>query len=205
MITSILRLVPHLVLCVAIGLVPSVTFAVSPEGRLLFERNWATGNPTFGSDGLGPLFNGQSCVACHNQGGVGGSGDARFNAVSLAIESLEFASVGSTETLSETLSRDQVALFIREFYAGFIRPDGSIMNTAAIPHHGGSETFRQLRDRMYSMVSAERSKEGGAVNAAEVRQANTQLILFSNRISGVTSMIRARLFHRNTSPCLVPD
>ena len=32
-----------------------------------------------GGDGLGPVFNGQSCVACHNLGGPGGSGGVDRN------------------------------------------------------------------------------------------------------------------------------
>ena len=80
-------------------LTPCATLAVSPvevqQGKLLFEREWPTTNPMLGSDGLGPLFNANSCVACHHQGGVGGGGDSRFNAVSLGIESVEFKSSSS--------------------------------------------------------------------------------------------------------------
>ena len=32
-----------------------------------------------GGDGLGPVFNDSSCVACHNQGGIGGGGAASKN------------------------------------------------------------------------------------------------------------------------------
>ncbi len=44
-------------------------------GRELFERVWAREDPrAHGGDGLGPVFNGQSCVSCHNLGGSGGAG-----------------------------------------------------------------------------------------------------------------------------------
>jgi RNA polymerase sigma factor (sigma-70 family) len=44
-------------------------------GRELFERVWVKNDPrSHGGDGLGPVFNGQSCVACHNLGGSGGAG-----------------------------------------------------------------------------------------------------------------------------------
>ena len=44
-------------------------------GRELFERVWGKDDPRgHGGDGLGPVFNGQSCVICHNQGGSGGAG-----------------------------------------------------------------------------------------------------------------------------------
>ena len=45
------------------------------EGRELFVKTWEPGEPSpIGGDGLGPLYNEQSCVACHHLGGVGGAG-----------------------------------------------------------------------------------------------------------------------------------
>ncbi len=44
-------------------------------GRELFERVWAREDSrAHGGDGLGPVFNAQSCVGCHNLGGSGGAG-----------------------------------------------------------------------------------------------------------------------------------
>jgi CxxC motif-containing protein (DUF1111 family) len=44
-------------------------------GRELFERVWTRNDARgHGGDGLGPVFNAQSCVACHNLGGPGGAG-----------------------------------------------------------------------------------------------------------------------------------
>ena len=46
------------------------------EGRDLFQKVWDTGvSSPPGGDGLGPLFNENSCVGCHNLGGVGGAGE----------------------------------------------------------------------------------------------------------------------------------
>lgn len=49
-------------------------------GRELFERVWVK-NDIRGhwGDGLGPVFNGQSCVGCHNLGGSGGAGGVDRN------------------------------------------------------------------------------------------------------------------------------
>jgi CxxC motif-containing protein (DUF1111 family) len=50
------------------------------EGRALFEREWQPGDSrTHGGDGLGPVYNDSSCVACHNQGGTGGAGSTGKN------------------------------------------------------------------------------------------------------------------------------
>src|SRR5678816_1054933 len=55
---------------------------VVPDGGEIFERTWVPYDlHTRGGDGLGPLYNDSSCVACHGQGGVGGSGDAEHNAL----------------------------------------------------------------------------------------------------------------------------
>ena len=49
-------------------------------GRELFARSWAPKDPrSHGGDGLGPVFNAQSCVDCHDQGGPGGAGLAERN------------------------------------------------------------------------------------------------------------------------------
>ncbi len=44
-------------------------------GRELFAREWVPNDTRgHGGDGLGPVFNDRSCVACHHQGGPGGGG-----------------------------------------------------------------------------------------------------------------------------------
>jgi CxxC motif-containing protein (DUF1111 family) len=50
------------------------------QGRDLFEREWLPGDSrSHGGDGLGPVYNDSSCVACHNLGGSGGGGAASKN------------------------------------------------------------------------------------------------------------------------------
>src|SRR5437763_1658104 len=46
-------------------------------GATLFNHKWTEKDPLAvanGGDGLGPVFNANSCAACHHKGGVGGSG-----------------------------------------------------------------------------------------------------------------------------------
>jgi CxxC motif-containing protein (DUF1111 family) len=51
-----------------------------PLGREIFLREWVANDPrSHGGDGLGPVFNDTSCVACHNLGGAGGGGSASKN------------------------------------------------------------------------------------------------------------------------------
>jgi CxxC motif-containing protein (DUF1111 family) len=50
------------------------------RGRELFEREWLPGDSrAHGGDGLGPVYNDSSCIACHNLGGTGGGGPASKN------------------------------------------------------------------------------------------------------------------------------
>ena len=49
--------------------------AMASAGSELFHHVWKAGDSlTPDGDGLGPVFNERSCVACHNQGGSGGGG-----------------------------------------------------------------------------------------------------------------------------------
>ncbi|MFO0956051.1 MAG: di-heme oxidoredictase family protein [Isosphaeraceae bacterium] len=54
------------------------------EGRTLFLKEWVAGPTEAGGDGLGPLFNANACVACHNLGGAGGAGTRDHNVNILA-------------------------------------------------------------------------------------------------------------------------
>ena len=50
------------------------------QGSELFHREWVKGDArSHGGDGLGPVFNDSSCVACHNAGASGGAGPASKN------------------------------------------------------------------------------------------------------------------------------
>lgn len=63
-------------------------------GRELFLHEWQVNEP-FGTnrdplvaatgDGLGPVFNAKSCVACHSQGGVGGAGQNKQNVLAFDV------------------------------------------------------------------------------------------------------------------------
>src|SRR5438132_10492432 len=49
-------------------------------GYELFNREWLPNDPrSHGGDGLGPVYNDSSCVACHNSGGSGGAGPVSKN------------------------------------------------------------------------------------------------------------------------------
>jgi CxxC motif-containing protein (DUF1111 family) len=55
------------------------------HGKELFLHQWQPKDAMSPGDGLGPMFNGKSCVQCHGQGGVGGSGGADGNVDVLSV------------------------------------------------------------------------------------------------------------------------
>jgi CxxC motif-containing protein (DUF1111 family) len=55
-------------------------------GQTLFLHEWKANDPlASGGDGLGPVFNAKSCVACHNQSGAGGAGGLEHNVTTFAF------------------------------------------------------------------------------------------------------------------------
>jgi len=59
-------------------------------GRELFQHEWVPDDPlTPEGDGLGPVFNAASCVACHHQAGPGGAGPNEFNVVTFTVRPSE--------------------------------------------------------------------------------------------------------------------
>ncbi len=76
-------------------------------GYEIFNREWLPQDTrSHGGDGLGPVYNDTSCVACHNAGGSGGAGPVSKN-----IDILS-ASPGNRVMITRTLgdlSRDEKA------------------------------------------------------------------------------------------------
>src|SRR5580658_2553225 len=59
---------------------PKADVQATQSGRDLFLHEWTPGDSLAArGDGLGPVFNASSCVACHQQGGAGGSGAVEHN------------------------------------------------------------------------------------------------------------------------------
>lgn len=58
---------------------PYASASTKQAGYELFVHEWQPNDPLSHGDGVGPVFNANSCVACHNQGGAGGGGDNSHN------------------------------------------------------------------------------------------------------------------------------
>lgn len=94
----------YLTIALITGSLGSVSAADADEkdaarGKELFTREWLPGDKrSHAGDGLGPLFNARSCVACHHLGGVGGAGPMHLN-VTVVSASLDSPSRGFFEAL----------------------------------------------------------------------------------------------------------
>jgi mono/diheme cytochrome c family protein len=58
---------------------PHASASARAAGLALFSHQWEPHDTLASGDGLGPVFNGRSCVECHFQGGIGGGGDNSHN------------------------------------------------------------------------------------------------------------------------------
>lgn len=161
------------------------------HGSQLFMQDFVPRHPTLQGDGLGPLFNASSCVACHNQGGVGGGGAAEFNAKSVGIDRLEIKGPG--------IDQQVIAQMISSFHPGFIDTSGSVVNIFPLAHHGGSEAFQQRTQAVLEHSSIRFASSGGSFDAGEVRAGNATPLRYRNNFGGRSIDLHARVYQRNTT------
>ncbi len=64
---------------------PAASAEMKRAGQELFVHQWVAHDLRAHGDGLGPVFNASSCVACHFQGGVGGGGDVAHNVTAYEV------------------------------------------------------------------------------------------------------------------------
>ncbi len=60
--------------------------AMAAAGQVLFSHEWKANDPLCeGGDGLGPVYNDVSCVACHNSPKPGGAGGVKNNVTNFTV------------------------------------------------------------------------------------------------------------------------
>lgn len=117
------------------------------HGAMLFAKEWVPGDPmSRGGDGLGPLFNESSCVACHGMGAPGGAGPEAKNVVLLS---------GSATT-------KEAAAKLENIHPGF-RGTSSI-----VLHRFSTEPdYQAWKQRFDSRQPGQRRQNGGPQNAGQ--------------------------------------
>ncbi len=144
-------------------------------GRELFERNWVKNDRRgHGGDGLGPVFNGQSCVDCHSLGGSGGAGGADRNIeIATATEDLAAGGYSYSFNMDFATGRFEYRMGLPNQAAprGELRTDPRLLATIH-PGFGGSrsvvlhrygtdpayQTWRESVPGQHGMVSVRSSQ-----------------------------------------------
>jgi CxxC motif-containing protein (DUF1111 family) len=105
------------------------------RGQELFTRVWAVGDAQSPKgDGLGPMYNADSCVACHEQGGVGGGGPKSVN-----VQLLTFTGV-TNQALA--VRQALIPARLKKFHEGFLT--GNAVRSTIVLH-------RQCTERGYDL------------------------------------------------------
>jgi mono/diheme cytochrome c family protein len=92
---------------------PYASASSKQAGLELFMHEWQPNDSLAQGDGLGPVFNAKSCVACHNQGGVGGGGSNAHNVFNFEVMPNE----RDTEFVSGTIHAEASSPQFRESFA----------------------------------------------------------------------------------------
>jgi CxxC motif-containing protein (DUF1111 family) len=126
------------------------------DARNLFVRFWKPGVPSpAGGDGLGPLYNEQSCVGCHNQGGVGGAGDSSKDVKILVA----FAGVPRGTTSSLLFQGE-----LEDLHPGFRNRSSVVLHRHAVSEADETRLREidefvsvQTRDDMFTLTTSHRN------------------------------------------------
>jgi CxxC motif-containing protein (DUF1111 family) len=93
-------------------------------------------------DGLGPLFNAESCVACHVQGGTGGAGPNEVNVQLLTLTAVS-KPTGQVQSVRTRLARVHPALLTR----------GGVNSTIVLHRHSTERAYGPWREDLLGMKS----------------------------------------------------
>lgn len=126
----------------------AAVLAAVPEGKALFTHTWTENDPlSNGGDGLGPVFNENSCVACHFNGGVGGAGGEKQRVLAFEIHPAvkgEDVHSGVVHTFSRTGSVMESEESVRNLFA--ITRKNPVQTAARLRVFGRAEMDRFIAE-----------------------------------------------------------
>jgi CxxC motif-containing protein (DUF1111 family) len=143
------------------------------EARALFEKLWQPGEASAaGGDGLGPLFNENSCVGCHHLGGVGGAGTNDRNITLVAA----FVGAPRHET-GDSVFRGE----LEELHPGF-------RNHTTIVLHAHATTFDD-EDRLRNIRTRDTVQTRDALVALATSRRNTPALFGDGLLDRITDQV----------------
>jgi CxxC motif-containing protein (DUF1111 family) len=176
------------------------------RGRELFVRDWRVEDSRcHGGDGLGPLYNATSCVACHGLGGAGGAGPASTNVDLLNLAKFQTVTIALAQDVgaqrsqgrqgprreppSLTLNRDSV---IERVHPG-LRESASIV----LHHFGVGLDYKGRHDALLMLKGPSSRVQGppeSVVGTPEIEEKALLSHLQSSRLATVTQRNPTPLF-----------
>jgi RNA polymerase sigma factor (sigma-70 family) len=112
------------------------------RGAMLFARDWVPNDPrAHGGDGLGPVYNETSCLACHGQGAPGGAGPDGKNVIL----------VTATPTNGQRADESRRA----RIHPGFANGRSTVLH-----RYGTDLGYASWRRRFYNSRQGERTEPG---------------------------------------------
>jgi RNA polymerase sigma factor (sigma-70 family) len=128
------------------------------RGERLFAREWAPEQRgAHGGDGLGPVFNDTSCVACHGQGGPGGAGPESKNVVILT------------------------AIPAGAKFHATIHPAFANTSSVVLHRHGTEPAYASWRQRFYDI---RHERPPAKLNAGVKDSTNDRILALRQRVAG---------------------
>ncbi len=157
------------------GAVPEV----SPleRGRAMFVRQWqADDEQTPNGDGLGPMYNARSCVDCHNQGGVGGSGGLDKNVDLLNLVPPE---------RKERIDRQKFVEGMKKIHPGLVGSASTVLPSITLHKFGGEAAYGKWRVALLMLADLLRPGEVPDRIALAVTQRSAPSLLGAGLIDSI--------------------
>jgi RNA polymerase sigma factor (sigma-70 family) len=151
-------------------------------GAMLFAKEWAPDDPmSHAGDGLGPVYNDTSCVACHSLGAPGGAGPESKNVVIMTA----LPGCGPTNTLE------------------LIHPGFRGSRSTVLHHYGTDSEYASWRRRIATPEKNRASKASGDPVQARIREIKARVspenrIRERSRESTSLNGVNLSLAERNT-------
>jgi CxxC motif-containing protein (DUF1111 family) len=155
-------------------------------GELLFAKEWIVNDPTsHGGDGLGPVYNETSCVACHGLGGPGGAGPESKNVILVTASPV---GCGPTQPLAQV-------------HPGFLKSRSTVVH-----RFGSDPEYASWRRRFFDPNSEKGAKAqeltGDEAVKARIQAVRHQSVIERRMVSGfqlpATNGFALSVVERNT-------
>jgi RNA polymerase sigma factor (sigma-70 family) len=155
------------------------------RGAVLFAKEWMPNEHSiYGGDGLGPVYNDSSCVACHGMGGPGGAGPESKNVILMVPSS---SGCGPTKPLDQ------------------IHPGFRGSRSAVLHRYGTDPEYERWRSRFLSSRSINGSSSGAEpiqarIQALKLQAARERRLGTGAPELGTMDGVTFKLEERNTPP-----